>query len=112
MRLFHGQRAWVLQRVGALVLLVLFAAAALAWLAVPGIDFADWRAFAGGVAGGPLIVLLFLALCGHAWVGMRDVVLDYIHPRGLRLLVLSLIAIVLCWVLVRVLLSLAAVPAG
>ncbi len=41
--------------------------------------------------------------------GLRDIVLDYIQPRGLRLAVLSLIAVVLLGVLVRVLLSLAAV---
>jgi succinate dehydrogenase / fumarate reductase membrane anchor subunit len=40
---------------------------------------------------------------------MRDIVLDYIQPRGLRLAVLSLIAVVLLGVLVRVLLSLATV---
>ena len=72
------------------------------------LDFPGWRAFAGGVLGGPLIALLFGALCAHAWVGMRDIVLDYIQPRGLRLAVLSLIAVVLLGVLVRVLLSLAA----
>jgi succinate dehydrogenase / fumarate reductase membrane anchor subunit len=25
----------------------------------------------------------------HAWVGVRDVVLDYVHPLGLRLAVLG-----------------------
>ena len=88
MRLFDGQRAWVVQRISALLLLGLIVL---------------------GVLGGPLIALLFGALCAHAWVGMRDIVLDYIQPRGLRLAVLSLIALVLLGVLVRVLLSLATV---
>lgn len=109
MRLFDGQRAWVVQRVSALLLLVLIVFGVLALPFAPPLDFAGWRAFAGGVLGGPLIALLFGALCAHAWVGMRDIVLDYIQPRGLRLAVLSLIAIVLFGVLVRVLLSLATV---
>ena len=109
MRLFDGQRAWVVQRISALLLLVLIVFSVLALPFAPPLDFAGWRAFAGGVLGGPLIALLFGALCAHAWVGMRDIVLDYIQPRGLRLAVLSLIAIVLFGVLVRVLLSLATV---
>lgn len=109
MRLFDGQRAWVVQRVSALLLLVLIVFGVLALPFAAPLDFAGWRAFAGGVLGGPLIALLFGALCAHAWVGMRDIVLDYIQPRGLRLAVLSLIAIVLLGVLVRVLLSLATV---
>ena len=108
MRLFDGQRAWVVQRISALLLLVLIVFGVLALPFASPLDFAGWRAFAGGVLGGPLIALLFGALCAHAWVGMRDIVLDYIQPRGLRLAVLSLIAIVLVGVLVRVLLSLAA----
>lgn len=109
MRLFDGQRAWVVQRVSALLLLVLIVFGVLALPFAPPLDFAGWRAFAGGVLGGPLIALLFGALCAHAWVGMRDIVLDYIQPRGLRLAVLGLIAVVLFGVLVRVLLSLATV---
>ena len=108
MRLFDGQRAWVVQRLSALLLLVLILLAMLALPFASPLDFSAWRAFAGGVLGGPLIALLFGALCAHAWVGLRDIVLDYIQPRGLRLAVLSLIAVVLLGVLVRVLLSLAA----
>ncbi len=109
MRLFDGQRAWLVQRISALLLLVMIVFGVLALPFAPPLDFAAWRAFAGGVLGGPLIALLFGALCAHAWVGMRDIVLDYIQPRGLRLAVLSLIAVVLLGVLVRVLLSLATV---
>ena len=47
----------------------------------------------------PLVSVCFagfiLALLVHGWVGMRDVVLDYVHALGLRLTVLMLIAFVL-----------------
>lgn len=109
MRLFTGQRAWVVQRLSALLLLVLILLAMLALPFASPLDFSAWRAFAGGVLGGPLIALLFGALCAHAWVGMRDIVLDYLQPRGLRLAVLGLITVVLLGVLARVLLSLAMV---
>lgn len=109
MRLFAGQRAWLVQRISAVLLLVMIVFGVLALPFSAPLGFAGWRAFASGVLGGPLIALLFGALCAHAWVGMRDIVLDYIQPRGLRLAVLSLIVVVLLGVLVRVLLSLATV---
>ena len=33
------------------------------------------------------------ALLAHAWVGVRDVVMDYVHPVALRVLVLSLLVL-------------------
>lgn len=36
-----------------------------------------------------------LALLAHAWIGMRDIVLDYIKHLGLRLVLFILIGLVL-----------------
>ncbi|MCC4114978.1 hypothetical protein LLG90_06405 [Aromatoleum toluclasticum] len=61
MRLFDGQRAWVVQRISALLLLVLLVLIVCGVFAQPfasQLDFSAWRAFAGGVLGGPLIALL------------------------------------------------------
>ena len=107
MRLFRGQSAWLVQRISALLVLILLAAGSLALLSGPPLEHARWHAFATGLHGGPLIMLLFAALCAHAWVGMRDIVLDYIHPRAPRLVVLTLVVLILFAVLVRVLLTLA-----
>ena len=42
------------------------------------------------------MTLLFVAaLLIHAWVGIRDIILDYVHPFGARLVVLSLFALML-----------------
>lgn len=108
MRLFSGQRAWLVQRVSALLILLLLLVGGVLLLFGPALDHARWHALATGVHVAPLIVLLFAALSAHAWVGMRDIVLDYIQPRALRLAVLSAIAVVLFAVMVRVLLTLAA----
>ena len=40
-------------------------------------------------------LLLFAFLLVHAWVGMRDVAMDYLHSFKVRLTVLTLIAAVL-----------------
>jgi succinate dehydrogenase / fumarate reductase membrane anchor subunit len=92
MRVFSGQRAFVLQRLTALVLLAYVAGTALRLAFGPPVVLERWRAFAAHPVGAALIALLAAALLLHAWVGVRDVVLDYVHPLGLRLAVLGAVA--------------------
>jgi succinate dehydrogenase / fumarate reductase membrane anchor subunit len=37
-------------------------------------------------------VVFFVALLAHAWVGVRDVIMDYVHSVGLRIGLLTLLA--------------------
>ena len=55
-----------------------------------GIDYALWtELFAHG--GFKLASFLFMvALLYHAWIGMRDILMDYIKPAGMRLLLEAL----------------------
>jgi succinate dehydrogenase / fumarate reductase membrane anchor subunit len=36
--------------------------------------------------------VFLLALLAHAWVGIRDVVMDYVHPVAARVLVLAVVS--------------------
>lgn len=108
MRLFSGQRAWMLQRVTAVALLVAIAIVAATLLIGPPMSYERWLGVATSPHGAVLIVLTFGALCLHGWVGLRDIVLDYVHPPGLRLALLSLAGLVLIAIMIRVLLTLAA----
>ncbi len=96
MRLFSGQRAFVVQRLSALVLLAFLAAGALRLAFGPASDpvtgLERWQAWVAQPFGAAAVLLLAAALFAHAWVGIRDVVLDYIHPLGLRLAVLGFAA--------------------
>jgi succinate dehydrogenase / fumarate reductase membrane anchor subunit len=78
-------RGWLLQRLTALfmALYTLGLAICLLWKA-PATQ-ADWQAiFSGGFAR-VATMFFFAALLYHAWVGMRDVLMDYVKPAGLRL---------------------------
>lgn len=108
MRLFAGQSAWVLQRMTALVLLILLVLALAVMLVRPP-GFEAWRDLVASAHAAVLIEVGFLALGLHAWIGARDIVLDYIHRPPLRTTVLLLIAILLVGVQFRVLLTLASV---
>jgi succinate dehydrogenase / fumarate reductase membrane anchor subunit len=93
--LLSGQRAFVAQRLSALVLLA-FAAAAAARLAFgPSVTLAQWQDWVAQPFGAALVLLVAAALFAHAWVGIRDVVLDYVHPLALRLFLLSMIVLAL-----------------
>lgn len=103
-----GLNAWMLQRVSAVYLaafLVYFLAALL--IATPK-SYADWHDWMSSTPMSIATALFFLALFAHAWVGIRDVLLDYVKPFGLRLAMLIAVALGLVlmalWV-IRILLT-------
>ena len=91
--LFSGLRAWTLQRITALVILAFLLVPLIRFATEPPYSFeacsAWWRAPAVAAA----TLVFFGAVCLHAWVGARDVVLDYVHPLALRAAALSLTAL-------------------
>ena len=87
-----GLPAWVVQRLSALYM-VIFTLMALGWyLLVPAIDYTAWRALFAQPVVSIMTAMFFLALLLHAWVGVRDVILDYAggYP-ALRLVLLTLL---------------------
>jgi len=89
-----GFTAWLIQRLSA-VYLLLFIFFAVVVLLMNDVNDQLWRQWFT-IIWVKLAVLLFgLSLLLHAWVGLRDIILDYIHPLGLRLLLLSLAAVFL-----------------
>jgi succinate dehydrogenase / fumarate reductase membrane anchor subunit len=42
-------------------------------------------------------VLFALSLLLHAWVGMRNIFMDYIKPTGLRLALYAAVILALLW---------------
>lgn len=82
----YGLKGWLAQRITAviLVLYTLWLVAALAGL--PKFDYANWRLIFISPFARVSTLLAVLAVVYHAWIGMRDVWMDYIKPTGLRLL--------------------------
>ena len=83
-----GQRAFVVQRLSALVLLAYLAAAALRLVAGPAPPLAQWQAWSAQPLAAAMLLVLVAALFLHAWVGIRDVILDY-APAAWRTLFLA-----------------------
>lgn len=81
----YGMRDWLAQRLTAVVMAVYSVMLAIVLLRGEPISHAVWKdLFAQGWM--RVATLLFAAsLVWHAWVGMRDILMDYIKPDGLRL---------------------------
>lgn len=80
-----GLRAWLVQRVSAVFMLFFIVFLIFHFLLDPPRSYEAWRDWARDPrvsAGAPIF---FVALFLHAWVGVRDVVMDYVHPVALRI---------------------------
>jgi len=87
-----GLGEWLVQRASSVYLAGFLAYLALRLAFEP---FADHAAFRTWFAQGPVRIawgLFFLSLLAHAWVGLRSVYMDYLHPAGLRTAVIFLTA--------------------
>lgn len=90
-----GLRAWVAQRLTA-VYLALFLLFLLVKFALdPPLHHAEWRGWLADPVVGISCLLFFLALQLHAWVGVRDILMDYARPIALRAVLMSLVLLTL-----------------
>ena len=91
----YGLGDWLLQRLTAVVmaLYTLGLAACLLWHAPAA--YADWKAIFSGTFARVTTMLFFAALLYHAWIGMRDIFMDYLKSTGLRLALQTAAVIVL-----------------
>ncbi|MGE4242733.1 succinate dehydrogenase, hydrophobic membrane anchor protein [Ramlibacter sp.] len=90
----YGTRDWLAQRVTAVLMAVFTIVVILRIVFTSGpIGYETW---AGLYAGQAMKMLTFATIAGllyHVWVGMRDVLMDYVKPVGVRL-VLQILTIV------------------
>ena len=81
----YGLKDWLVQRFTAVIML-LYTVALLGWLlAQRPVDYATWRALFDGAWMRYFTLLFALSLFLHAWVGVRDILMDYVRPARLRL---------------------------
>jgi succinate dehydrogenase / fumarate reductase membrane anchor subunit len=81
----YGLRDWLSQRITA-VLMVLFTLTLLIQVLMPGpLDYARWSGIFAAQWMKVLTFVVIVSLAWHAWVGMRDIWMDYVKPVGVRL---------------------------
>ncbi|MBK6983187.1 MAG: succinate dehydrogenase, hydrophobic membrane anchor protein [Betaproteobacteria bacterium] len=95
-----GTGAWLLQRLTAVVMAAytVFLLALVLWC--PPANWADWTGMFSGAFVRLATMLFFLALLYHAWVGVRDIIMDYVKPTGIRLALQALVGTALVFYVV------------
>jgi len=94
----YGLRDWLSQRVTA-ALMAVFTIVLIAQLLLGGpLGYERWAAIFSAQWMKLLTLVTIVALAWHAWVGVRDIWMDYVKPVGVRLLlqVLSIVWLVGC----------------
>lgn len=86
----YGVKDFLAQRLTAVILAIYTIVLLVGGLMMPAFTFENWRAlFAFTVftlpLGQILATLAFISLAWHAWIGVRDIWMDYVKPVGVRL---------------------------
>ena len=83
----YGLRDWLAQRVTAVImaLFALFVAGDL--LMQPAVNYDVWTSLFSNNVTRSFALLFLLSLFYHAWIGVRDIVMDYVKPAGIRFII-------------------------
>jgi succinate dehydrogenase / fumarate reductase, membrane anchor subunit len=82
----YGLRDWLLQRISAVFMLLYLVSLGITLALKQPLDYDAWKALFSQSWVRVPSALFWLILCLHVWVGMRDVLMDYVRLAGLRLL--------------------------
>lgn len=90
-----GLRAWVAQRLSAIYMAVFILLMLGLFIIFPPADYTAWRELMGQTAVSVALLLFYVSLLIHAWVGVRDILIDYVQWQAVRLLLLALFGFML-----------------
>ena len=91
----YGLRDWLIQRITAVMMAVYSAALAGYLLLQPGLNYDTWTGLFSGQPMRTFTLLFLLSVFYHAWIGVRDIVMDYVKPASVRLVIHVLVILTL-----------------
>jgi succinate dehydrogenase / fumarate reductase membrane anchor subunit len=92
-RAIAGLRAWLVQRVTAVFMLLYIVFLLAHFLVDRPTSYLAWRAWIVRPVVSISAFVFCAALLAHMWVGLRDVILDYVKPLAVRVGALGLLAV-------------------
>jgi len=90
----YGFRDWLAQRVTAVVMALFTLVLVVQLLFGARLGYERWAAIFSAQWMKALTFVVIVALLVHAWIGMRDIWMDYVKPVGIKLV---LQGFTLCW---------------
>ena len=90
----YGLRDWLIQRITAVVMAVYSMALAGYLLLQPHLSYDVWTELFSGQPMRTFTLLFLLSVFYHVWIGIRDIVMDYVKPASMRLAIHVLVILV------------------
>ena len=81
----YGLRDWMAQRATAVVMAVYTIILLVTFLSAQEFSYEAWAGVFAQQWFKVATFVVFIALIYHAWVGVRDVLMDYVHHIGIKL---------------------------
>jgi succinate dehydrogenase / fumarate reductase membrane anchor subunit len=81
----YGLRDWLMQRITAVAITLYLLLLLGILLFSPGLDLPAWQAMFSGQIFKLATFVALVSVFLHAWVGMRDIIMDYIRSTAVRL---------------------------
>ncbi|OYY95822.1 MAG: succinate dehydrogenase, hydrophobic membrane anchor protein [Hydrogenophilales bacterium 28-61-23] len=75
----RGLDMWLMQRASSIYMALFMPLFAIYVLAAPSLDYAGWRALFMPLGMKVAVLLCVLAVLLHAWIGLREIFIDYLH---------------------------------
>ena len=91
----HGLRPWLIQRVSAVYIALFVVYIVFSLAAAQDVNYQHWYDWLFHPFNTIAVGLFVIALLLHAWVGMRDIILDYVHNTLIRMIAFTLVIVVL-----------------
>jgi len=91
----YGLRDWLIQRVTAVLMSIYILVLSIYLLLQPLVDYDVWTALYSNQVVRTFTLLFLLCLFYHAWVGVRDIVMDYVKHAVIRLFIHVLVILTL-----------------
>jgi succinate dehydrogenase / fumarate reductase membrane anchor subunit len=87
----YGLRDWLAQRLTAVLMVAYTILLAVVLLKAPALDHAGWRGVFTPQWMKLATLLFLLSVYYHAWVGVRNIFMDYVRHGGVRLALYALV---------------------
>jgi succinate dehydrogenase / fumarate reductase membrane anchor subunit len=90
----YGLRDWLAQRITA-VIMVIYSLFIAEYLLTHTLTYDAWTVLFSGNLMRTFTLLFLLSVFYHAWIGIRDIVMDYVKPASIRLTIHVLVILAL-----------------
>lgn len=93
----YGLRDWLAQRVTAVIMVIYTVLILLAIAGLSPMDYWQWKVLWQNSLVRYATVLCMVSLLLHAWIGVRNIFMDYLKDPGLRLTLYVVVIGALLW---------------